>query len=412
MMKAQDSSVAVQQTTTMSDFLSTLASVAVHAGREGLTELGVHAFPIDLSTTNPLPTIASGRDAYDAFAAGEPRGEGMSAVYRRAWNPTVARFEQAVAALESFGTDTAAEGVAFASGMAATSAVFLSRQAIGLQHVVAVRPLYGGTDALLESGLLGTEVTFTDPDAIAAAVTDRTGLVVLETPSNPTLELRDIADVVQQAGDVPVMVDNTFATPVLQRPLQWGAAYVVHSATKYIGGHGDAMGGVVVTSPERAKELRPIRIITGGVLDPWTAYLLHRGLATMPIRVKSQQEHAQAVAEWLSTHPAVEKVYFPGLTGADPTRLVGRQMDGPGAMLAFQLTSGFPGAEQLCGGLRLITHAVSLGGVDTLIELPAALTHRAVSEGARPDEGILRMSIGLESPTDLIFDLDQALAAV
>lgn len=396
----------------MSDSLRSLSSLAVHAGREGLAELGVHAFPIDLSTTNPLPSIAGGRDAYDTFAAGQPPGEGMSAVYRRAWNPTVARFEQAIAALEAFGTNTAAEGVAFASGMAATSAVLLSRQAIGLPHVVAVRPLYGGTDALLESGLLGTEVTYTDPDAIAAAVTDRTGLVVVETPSNPTLELRDITEVVEQAGDVPVMVDNTFATPILQRPLQWGAAYVVHSATKYIGGHGDAMGGVVVTSPQRATELRPIRIVTGGVLDPWTGYLLHRGLATLPIRVKAQQENAQTVAQWLSGHPAVEKVYFPGLPGSDPTGLIGRQMAGPGAMLAFHLTSGFPGAERLCGALRMITHAVSLGGADTLIELPAALTHRVVTEDARPDEGILRMSIGLESPDDLISDVDQALAAL
>jgi cystathionine beta-lyase/cystathionine gamma-synthase len=252
-----------------------LASLAVHAGRDDLNALGVHTMPIDLSTTNPLPTIEAGRDAYDAYAAGARPTPGMSAVYRRAWNPTVARFEDALAALESYAPDgprVEAEAVAFASGMAATTAVLLSRAAAGLPHVVAVRPLYGGTDALLASGLLGTEVSFVEPGAVASAITDRTGLVVMETPSNPTLDLRDIADVVRQAGLVPVMIDNTFATPVLQRPLTLGAAFVVHSATKYIGGHGDAMGGVVVTSPERATALRPIRTVTGGVLDPWSGH--------------------------------------------------------------------------------------------------------------------------------------------
>lgn len=390
-----------------------LASLAVHAGRDDLADLGVHAMPIDLSTTNPLPSIELGRDAYDAFASGQRPTPGMSSVYRRAWNPTVARFEDGLAALEAhdpFGPGVEAEAVAFATGMAATTAVLLSRVAAGLPHVVAVRPLYGGTDALLASGLLGTQVDYVDARGVAAAVTERTGLVVMETPCNPTLELRDIADVVRQAGDVPVMVDNTFATPVLQRPLLHGAAYVVHSATKYIGGHGDAMGGVVVTSPERAVELRPIRTITGGVLDPWSAYLLHRGLATLPVRVLAQQETAGRVARWLTAQPGVTRVFYPGLEGGDPEGLIGRQMSGPGAMVAFELAGGFGSAEHVCGALALITHAVSLGGVDTLIEHPAALTHRVVAEEAQPGSGVLRMSIGLESADDLITDLGRALA--
>ena len=392
---------------------NSLSSLAVHAGREDLTDLGVHTMPIDLSTTNPLPTIEAGRDAYDAFAAGQRRGPGMTSVYRRAWNPTVARFEDAMAALETFrpdGPSVDAEAVAFASGMAATTAVVLSRVAAGLPHIVAVRPLYGGTDALLAAGLLGNSVSFVDAHAVAESITDRTGLVVMETPCNPTLELRDIADVVRQAGDVPVMVDNTFATPVLQRPLLLGATYVVHSATKYIGGHGDAMGGVVVTAPARAAELRPIRTVTGGVLDPWSAYLLHRGLATLPIRVQAQQSTATAVAEWLQQQPAVDRVFYPGLPGGDPERLLGRQMAGPGAMLAFELSGGFGSAERVCGALTLVTHAVSLGGVDSLIEHPAALTHRVVAEDAQPGAGILRMSVGLESADDLMADLGKALA--
>jgi methionine-gamma-lyase len=390
-----------------------LSSLAVHAGRADLTDLGVHAPPIDLSTTNPLTSIEAGRDAYDAYAAGETPTPGMSSVYRRAWNPTVARFETAIASMEAFdstGGTLAAEAVAFASGMAATTAVLLSRVAAGLPHIVAVRPLYGGSDALLASGLLGTSVDFVAPDRVHDAITPTTGLVMMESPSNPTLELRDIADIVDQAGGVPVMVDNTFATPVLQRPLHHGAAYVVHSATKYIGGHGDAMGGVVITSPEQARTLRPIRTITGGVLDPWSAYLLHRGIATMPVRVLAQQATTLEVARWLAEHPAVQRVFYPSLPGGDPDGLIGRQMAGPGAMLAFEVHGGFEQAESLCASLRMVTHAVSLGGVDTLIEHPAALTHRVVVEDAQPAPGILRMSIGLESAADIIDDLSQALA--
>jgi cystathionine beta-lyase/cystathionine gamma-synthase len=390
-----------------------LPSVAVHAGRTDLRDLGVHAVPIDLSTTAPLPDVTEARDILDGLIEGKPLPTGASTIYRRAWNPTVARFEEAVAALEGYvpdGPSLDVEGVAFASGMAATHAVILSRVAAGKPHVIAVRPLYGGTDAILESAILGTSVTYAEPDDIARHVTDQTGLVVLETPSNPTLELRDIADIARQAGDVPVMIDNTFASPVLQQPLRHGAAYSVHSATKYLGGHGDAMGGVVVASPELAQSLRPIRTITGGVMDPFTAYLMLRGIGTLPIRMRAQQESAGVIARWLTEQPQVSRVFYPGLPGADPTGLIGRQMSGPGAMLAFDMAGGFGAAEKACSALRLITHAVSLGGIDTLIEHPASLTHRVVNESAQPHESVLRISVGLEDPKDLIADLTQALA--
>ena len=253
-------------------------------------------------------------------------------------------------------------------------------------------------------------MTYAAPDEIASHVTEDTGLIVLETPSNPTLELRDIADIVRQAGDVPVMIDNTFASPVLQQPLRHGASYSVHSATKYLGGHGDAMGGVVVAAPELAQALRPIRTITGGVMDPFTAYLMLRGLGTLPIRMRAQQESAGVIAQWLTEQPQVSRVFYPGLPGADPTGLIGRQMSGPGAMLAFEMAGGFGAAEKTCSALRLITHAVSLGGIDTLIEHPASLTHRVVSESAQPHESVLRISVGLEDPADLIADLAQALS--
>lgn len=389
-----------------------LSSLAVHAGRDDLRDLGVHAVPIDLSTTAPLPDVSDARDVLDLLIEGKPLPEGASPIYRRAWNPTIARFEAAVAALEAHvpgGDPIPAEAVAFASGMAATHAVILSRVAAGFPHVIAVRPLYGGTDAIVESGLLGTSVTFVEPHEIAAHVTDQTGLVILETPSNPTLELRDIADVVRQAGDVPVMIDNTFASPVLQQPLRHGAAFSVHSATKYIGGHGDAMGGVVVASPELAASLRPLRTITGGVMDPFTAYLMLRGLGTLPIRMRAAQDSAGVIARWLVEQPGISRVFYPGLPGADPTGLIGTQMSGPGAMLAFEMAEGFDAAERLCSALTLITHAVSLGGIDTLIEHPASLTHRVVTQTAQPHEAVLRISVGLEDPADLIADLERAL---
>lgn len=381
--------------------MPSLDTTAVHAGREDLTPLGVHALPIDLSTTNPLPDIDLGGDSYEQLASGGEIPEGGSAVYARLWNPTVARFEAAMARLEG-----AEKAVAFASGMAAISAMLMSLDP-GKRHVVAVRPLYGGTDHLLTSGLLGTKATFAEADEVAGAITPETGLVILESPANPTLELVDIADVVRQAGDVPVAVDNTFATPILQRPLALGAALSFHSATKYLGGHGDAIGGVVACSSEHAASLRSTRAITGGILHPLAAYLFHRGLTTLPIRVRAQQQNARTLAEWLAAHDGVERVYYPGMNG--DTDLLDAQMDGPGSVLSIRLAGGYEAAARLTTSTKIFTHAVSLGGVDSLIQHPAALTHRPVAPDARPGADIVRLSIGLESPEDLIADLSAGL---
>ncbi len=374
---------------------------AVHSGRDDLTALGVHVPPIDLSTTYPLPDVRTGGASYDSLAQGEGP-DGGSLVYQRLWNPTVARFEDALAELEQ--TDGA---VAFGSGMAALTACLLGTVAAGRPHVIAVRPIYGGSDHLLSTGLLGTTVSFVRSDEIAAAVRPDTGLVILETPANPTVELVDIAAAVRQAGDVPVLVDSTFATPVLQQPARHGASLVLHSATKYLGGHGDVMGGVVAAGRDWVSRLRQIRAVTGGLLHPLAAYELHRGLQTLPVRVRAQQATAAKVADWLSAQPAVERVYYPGLS--DPLELVGRQMSGPGAVLAFTVAGGYEAAAAVAGGLRLITHAVSLGGVDTLIQHPAALTHRLVEASAKPSDALLRLSLGLEDPEDITADLKQAL---
>lgn len=381
-------------------------SIAVHAGREDLTALGVHALPIDLSTTNPLPDITGGGDSYESMAGGGYPLSPGGAVYQRLWNPTVARFERALAELEH-----ADAAVAYATGMAAMTAAIIAHTSMtGHRHIVAVRPLYGGTDHLLATGMLGTEVTFCDEADVAPSVRPDTGLVIVETPGNPTLELVDIAAVAAAAGPVPVLVDNTFATPVLQNPIQLGATMALHSATKYLGGHGDAMGGVIACDEATAMRLRQVRALTGGLLHPQAAYLLHRGLATLPIRMRAQQDTATALGSWLQGHEAVEHVFYPGLDG-DPRGLLTRQLRGPGAMLAIALRGGFRAASQLVSQLHLFTHAVSLGGVDSLIQHPASLTHRPVTPEARPAANVIRLSIGLEHVDDLIADLDRALVA-
>ena len=380
-------------------------SAAVHAGREDLRSLGVHALPIDLSSTNPLPDIERGGDSYESMALGGHPLEDGGAVYARLWNPTVARFESALAGLEH-----AEAAVAFGSGMAAMTAAVLATSApTGRRHVVAVRPLYGGTDHLLASGLLGVEATFCEEHEVAAAVRSDTAMVVVETPANPTLRLVDIAGVVAQAGSVPVIVDNTFATPVLQNPIDHGAAMSLHSATKYLGGHGDVIAGVIACSEDTAHSLRRVRAVTGGLLHPLGAYLLHRGLTTLPLRVRAQQATALQVVAWLRGHPAVEHVHYPS-PDDDPRGLIGTQLRGTGAMVSMTLHGGYDAAAQVTSGVELFTHAVSLGGVDSLVQHPAALTHRPVTPEARPSASLVRLSIGLETAEDLIADLDRALA--
>lgn len=382
-------------------------TIAVHSGRDGLAATGVHVPPIDLSTTYPFTDLDQATASYDSMAAGgAPTG---SAIYARLHNPTVARFEEALAALE--GTD---EAVAFSSGMAAMTALLLAVREQG-RHVVAVRPLYGGTDHLLESGLLGLEASFVTPDGVGRAIRPDTGLVIMETPGNPTLDLADIADVVRQAGPVPVVVDSTFATPVLQQPIRLGATFVLHSATKFLGGHGDVIAGVIATSSAWALKIRQVRVLTGALLHPLAGYLLHRGLQTLPVRVRAQQANAMVIARRLQDHPGVLAVHYPGLPGADPAGLVGTQMTGPGSILAFRVRGGHEGCRRVLRRLRTITCAVSLGAVDTLIEHPAGLTHRIVDPEAKSDTGItedlLRLSVGLEDPADLLDDLFQALDA-
>lgn len=372
---------------------------AVHAGRYDLAGLGVHAVPLDLSTTYPSPDSRGQALLLEEFAAGAPSA-GHS-IYARIENPTVARFQAAIADLEQ-----CSSGVAFASGMAAMSACLLAAGMSGKRHVVAIRPLYGTTDALLDSPLLGMQVTWATPDAVRRSIRADTGLVVVETPANPTLDEHDISALARACGDVPLLVDNTFATPVLQRPVELGARAVLHSATKFIGGHGDVMGGVVTSDEEFARPLRQVRIMTGAVLHPFAGYLLLRGLSTLSVRVQRAATTALDLAQRLESDPRVDRVFYPGL---NPNRPPG-QMAGGGAIVAFEV-HGDPHA--VIAEVQLITPAVSLGSVDTLIEHPASLTHHNVEPEERLKGGVtdqlLRMSVGLEDANDLWADLNQAL---
>lgn len=385
----------------------TFATRSIHAGRQDFLEIGAHAPPLDLSSTYPTPDLDVAARSFDALASGD-RPEGRSFVYQRLFNPTTDRFERAMAELEA-----AEDAAAFASGMATFSAVLLAAKARGT-HVVAVRPLYGTADHLLSSEMLGLSVTWTSQDEVAGAIRPETALVVIETPGNPTLALVDIAHVVRQASSVPVLVDATFATPVLLRPLEHGAALVMHSATKFLGGHGDVLAGVVSGSHEMIRAIKHVRAVTGGLLHPLGSYLLHRGLPTLALRVERAQETARALAPRLAEDIRIRTVRYPGLPGQDPRRLVGTQMDGPGSVMSFELATDDPGVlRAFVGALALITPAVSLGSTDTLIQPPSVLTHRVVEASAREQcgisSGLLRLSIGLEDERDLWDDIDQAL---
>ncbi|MET0136020.1 MAG: PLP-dependent transferase [Kibdelosporangium sp.] len=370
--------------------MTALSTRAVHAGRDDLTDLGVHAVPLDLSTTYPARDAEVEAARLDVFASGG-QAPGLP-VYGRVANPTVRRFEDALAELEG-----CAAAVAFASGMAALSACLLAAAVAGKRHVVGVRPMYGTSDHLLASGLLGGTVSWASTvDEVGAARRDDTGLVMVETISNPTLTEIDLKSLAVACGDVPLLVDNTLATPVLRRPAEQGARLVLHSATKFLGGHGDVLGGVVACDEETARVLRRVRLATGGVLHPLAGYLLLRGLSTLPVRVRAASATATELARRLADHPLVTAVHYPG----------------DGALVSFETSQD---ARDVVRAVRLITPAVSLGTVDTLIQHPASLTHRIVGAADRHAAGIsdalLRMSVGLEDVDDLWADLDQALRA-
>ena len=342
-------------------------------------------------------------------------GEHKGYEYSRTGNPTRAALETCLASLEE-----GRFGLAFASGMAATTAV-TSILRPG-DHVVAAEDLYGGTYRLFEKVVAPMGVAFSyvdgrDTAAFAAAITPQTRLVWVETPTNPLLHLVDIAAVAElcRYRAVPLAVDNTFASPFLQRPLTLGATIVVHSTTKYIAGHSDVVGGAVVTSDEGLYEsMKFHQNAVGAVPGPFDCWLTLRGLKTLAVRMRQHQQNAMEVAQFLSGRPEVERVIYPGLSDHPQHELAARQMSGFGGMVSVHLRAGRPGAESFLRALRVFSLAESLGGVESLASYPAAMTHASIPPDQRRrrgiGDGLVRLSVGIEDIDDLIEDLRQALA--
>jgi O-acetylhomoserine/O-acetylserine sulfhydrylase-like pyridoxal-dependent enzyme len=345
--------------------------------------------------------------------------------YSRVDNPTADAFAVALASLEAAGLDRAVAAQPFGSGMAAISTVLLTLCDAG-SHVVAPAAVYGGTYGVLTHvlarfGVTATFVDATDPDEVRAAIRPETALVWAETIANPTTAVTDLPAVAAlcRNAQVPLVVDNTFASPAVCRPLQWGADLVVHSATKYVGGHSDVTGGAVVGDIELVRRIRAARLDLGGLLAPDEAFLLHRGLATLPLRVTRHCSTALRVAEALHDHPNVERVDYPGLPTHPQHALAAKLFDaGPdgtryGGILTIAPRGGRDRGLALCDNLRVATVATSLGGVHSVVSHVASTTHRQLDDDALAAAGILpaavRVSVGLEDADDLIRDLTQAL---
>jgi cystathionine beta-lyase/cystathionine gamma-synthase len=336
--------------------------------------------------------------------------------YSRAGNPTRTALEQCVAALEG-----ARHGVAFGSGCAATTAVLLGLRSG--DHVLVGDDVYGGTFRIFDKVLaqFGLEATFldmTDPARVRDAMRPSTRLVWMETPSNPMLKVFDIAAIAEiaRARGVPLAVDNTFATPMLQQPLALGATLVVHSTTKYLNGHSDVVGGAVATSDDAlAEKLHFLQMSVGGVPSPFDCFLVLRGLKTLGVRMKRHVETARGLAECLARHPRVASVRYPGLTTHEGHALAARQMKGPGGMISFDLRGSLAQATAFLRALRVFTCAESLGGVESLAEHPALMTHASLTAEARRSlgigDGLIRLSVGLEDAGDLLADLEAGFAA-
>jgi O-acetylhomoserine/O-acetylserine sulfhydrylase-like pyridoxal-dependent enzyme len=345
--------------------------------------------------------------------------------YSRIDNPTADAFALGLASLEAYGSDHRVAAQPFASGMAAISTVFLALCGAG-GHVVAPAAVYGGTYGLIEHvlrrfGVAATFVDMTDLDAVRAAMRDNTALVWAETIANPTTAVTDIpgvASICRDAG-VPFCIDSTFAPPPVCRPLRWGADLVVHSATKYLGGHSDVTGGAVIGDVELVAKVRAARVDLGGCLAPDEAFLLHRGLSTLPLRVERHCANALAVAEALATHPAVERIDYPGLSEHPQHALAAKLFDaGPhgqryGAILTITPRGGRAAGFRLADGLSVGLVATSLGGTQTVVSHVASTTHRQFDDAALVAGGIspgaVRFSIGLEDADDLIVDIGRAL---
>jgi len=368
-----------------------------------------------------MPIYQNATFCFDSCEQGGKRFEGTESgyVYSRAGNPTTNLLEERIALLEN-----AEAAVAFSSGMGAISSVLWTVGAQG-RHIIADSTLYGCTFSLLAHGLTryGVEVTFvdlSDPSLLQAELRENTIAVFFETPANPNLKVVDIAAVAELAHehnkDILVVVDSTFATPYLTRPLDLGADVVVHSATKYLNGHGDVIAGIACGKTEFMTEVRQFgrRSATGAVLGPHEAFLIMRGLKTLELRMERHCSNALVLAEYLGRHPKVERVYFPGLTEHPNHEVARKQMLMFGGMIAFEVHGGREAGAKLLNNLQLCALAVSLGDAETLVEHPATMTHSVYTaeelKEAGIAEGLVRISAGLETIQDIVADFEQAFA--
>ncbi len=385
-------------------------TLAIHAGEEKDQHQALNP-PIYMSSTFTFNDI---QQADDTFSF-----KRKAYVYTRGGNPTINLFERRMAALES-GQDA----VAFASGMAAITNVLLSLVKHG-ESILAHRQLYGSTYSAITQlfpkfGIDSHFTDFTDLNNIKQSITPNTKAIFFETPTNPSLEIIDIAKIskLAHAANIKVVIDNTFASPFFQRPLELGADIVVHSATKYISGHGDTLGGVAIAKDENylANLKFGYMCELGSVISPFNAWLLLRGLKTLGIRMQRHAENAKAIAKFLIKHPKVEKVMYPGLAGHPGHKIAKQQMSGFGGIVSFELPGNYTHAKKCIKNLQLAKLAVSLGDAETLSEIPSLMTHRSYSEQDLHKFGFskktIRISTGLENAEDIIQDLSQALDAM
>ncbi|NPA68520.1 MAG: aminotransferase class I/II-fold pyridoxal phosphate-dependent enzyme [Chlorobi bacterium] len=378
----------------------------VHAGAYE-EHFGSVVTPIYQTSTFAFKNARHGADCF----AGKSDGY----IYTRIGNPTVKAFEDAMAELEhGFG------GIATSSGMSAVSSVYMALLGQG-KHIVCSASVYGPSRGILERDFsrFGVEMTFIDTsdlEQIKNAIKENTTVLYIETPTNPTMQITDIekASEIAHKHGVTVVVDNTFSSPYLQNPLVLGADAVLHSITKYINGHADVVGGVIVTKEEELfKKIKASMVYLGGNMDPHQAFLTHRGLKTLSIRMEKAEENAMKVAEFLENHPKVDWVLYPGLKSHPQHELAKKQMKGFSSMISFGLKGGIEAGITVMDNVHLAALAVSLGGVETLIQHPASMTHAGMSKEAREKagitDGLVRFSVGIENAEDIIEDLKQAM---
>lgn len=378
----------------------------IHAGAYD-DEFGSATVPIYQTSTFKFKNAQHGADCF----SGKTKGY----IYTRIANPTIRAFEQSIAELEN-GFD----GIATASGMGAVSSIYMALLGAG-SHIVSSDAVYGPARGILEQDFsrFNVEASFvntTNTDNIIKAIKPNTKVLYIETPANPTMDITDIAAcaAIAKKYGLILVVDNTFCSPYLQKPLDLGADVVLHSITKFINGHADIVGGVIVTKEEKLyKQIRHAMVYMGCNMDPTQAYMVIRGVKTLAIRVERAQENAMKVAEFLQNHPKISWIKYPGLKSHPQYELAKKQMKGFGSMMSFGLKGGFEAGEKLMNNVHLALLAVSLGGVETLIQHPASMTHAALSKEDKLAAGItddlVRFSVGIEDVEDIIEDLKNGL---